>query len=1082
MNYFDNYFKYENGLTVTGLTKELNIFYILNKFKNDNKNILILTNTLYEANTYYDQIKTYIDEVCLFPMDDFLTSVAVAISPDLKNKRLETLNIINEGKKCVVVTNLMGFLRYLPDKNNSSSLSIKISKNKQIERDELLSNLEKYGYNRESLVTTTGEYAVRGYIIDIFIIEEEHPIRIEFFGDEIESIRYFDENTQLSIKEIDEIELKPYVEVMGDSYSSLCDYLNDPTLFIINRDQIDISYEKLLNDINDYNVSNEIDKKYMYEWEEINYNYVIYLNTISDNNYGKVLSFKSKEIDNFNSDFELLGNYCGKNIISGKTIILCLNNENQFKSLVPFLPSYHVVKNNKIIDREINILYKKINRGFIFDKFIIVGANDIEKTKSAVINYKNSYKVGKKIKDFGQLNIGDYVVHSQHGIGIYNGVITLSKNGLKKDYIQINYAGNDKIYIPVEKISTILKYSGKEGAAPKLDRLNSTSWIKKKRELRNRIKDISEELIKLYAARSNVQGTPFRDYAEEAVFGSEFIYDETADQLKAIEDINKDLESSVPMDRLLCGDVGFGKTEVAFRAMFKTIVNNKQVFYLCPTTILSKQQYENALERFKNYPIEIALLNRFTSSKETKRILEGLEKGTIDLVFGTHRLLSNDVKFNKLGLLIVDEEQRFGVTHKEKIKQYKNDVNVLTLSATPIPRTLKMALSGLRDLSIIDTPPTNRYPVQTYVIQENDLIVKDAIYKELSRNGQIFILYNKVASIESKMDQIHRLVPEARITYAHGQMSKQELERVMEEFVNQEYDILLCTTIIETGIDISNVNTLIIYDADNFGLSQLYQIRGRVGRSNRIAYAYLMYDKKKMLNEVAVKRLQAIKEFTELGSGYRIAMRDLSIRGAGDLLGSEQAGFVDTVGIEMYMQMIEEEMKRMKGEEVEEEEEQSNKSLIEVETHISDKYVSDEDIKIEIHQKINEIDGYEKLIEVKNELEDRFGKISKEIEIYMYEEWFEKQAKELGIETVRQSEREIEVELPPNVSKKLNGEEFFIKSYRINPRFRLKYIQERVIVALTLLNQKEHFLYYLVPLLEEVKKEIREKDDDNEKK
>ena len=1082
MNYFDNYFKYENGLTVTGLTKELNIFYILNKFKSDNKNILILTNTLYEANTYYDQIKTYIDEVCLFPMDDFLTSVAVAISPDLKNKRLETLNIINEGKKCVVVTNLMGFLRYLPDKNNSSSLSVKISKNKQIERDELLSNLEKYGYNRESLVTTTGEYAVRGYIIDIFIIEEEHPIRIEFFGDEIESIRYFDENTQLSIKEIDEIELKPYVEVMGDSYSSLCDYLNDPALFIINRDQIDISYEKLLNDINDYNVSNEFDKKYMYEWEEINYNYVIYLNTISDNNYGKVLSFKSKEIDNFNSDFELLGNYCGKNIISGKTIIFCLNNENQFKSLVPFLPSYHVVKNNKLIDREINILYKKINRGFIFDKFIIIGANDIEKTKSAVINYKNSYKVGKKIKDFGQLNIGDYVVHSQHGIGIYNGVITLSKNGLKKDYIQINYAGNDKIYIPVEKISTILKYSGKEGAAPKLDRLNSKSWIKKKRELRNRIKDISEELIKLYAARSNVQGTPFRDYAEEAVFGSEFIYDETADQLKAIEDINKDLESSVPMDRLLCGDVGFGKTEVAFRAMFKTIVNNKQVFYLCPTTILSKQQYENALERFKNYPIEIALLNRFTSSKETKRILEGLEKGTIDLVFGTHRLLSNDVKFNKLGLLIVDEEQRFGVTHKEKIKQYKNDVNVLTLSATPIPRTLKMALSGLRDLSIIDTPPTNRYPVQTYVIQENDLIVKDAIYKELSRNGQIFILYNKVASIESKMDQIHRLVPEARITYAHGQMSKQELERVMEEFVNQEYDILLCTTIIETGIDISNVNTLIIYDADNFGLSQLYQIRGRVGRSNRIAYAYLMYDKKKMLNEVAVKRLQAIKEFTELGSGYRIAMRDLSIRGAGDLLGSEQAGFVDTVGIEMYMQMIEEEMKRMKGEVVEEEEEQSNKSLIEVETHISDKYVSDEDIKIEIHQKINEIDGYEKLIEVKNELEDRFGKISKEIEIYMYEEWFEKQAKELGIETVRQSEREIEVELPPNVSKKLNGEEFFIKSYRINPRFRLKYIQERVIVALTLLNQKEHFLYYLVPLLEEVKKEIREKDDDDEKK
>ena len=500
---------------------------------------------------------------------------------------------------------------------------------------------------------------------------------------------------------------------------------------------------------------------------------------------------------------------------------------------------------------------------------------------------------------------------------------------------------------------------------------------------------------------------------------------------------------------------------------------NKQVFYLCPTTILSKQQYENAVERFKSYPIEIALLNRFTSPKETKRILEGLEKGTIDLVFGTHRLLSNDVKFNKLGLLIVDEEQRFGVTHKEKIKEYKNDVNVLTLSATPIPRTLKMALSGLRDLSIIDTPPVNRYPVQTYVIQENDLIVKDAIYKELARDGQIFVLYNKVATIESIATRLKQLVPEARITIAHGQMSKNELEDVMESFVNHEFDILLCTTIIETGIDISNANTLIIYDADNFGLSQLYQIRGRVGRSNRIAYAYLMYDKSKMLNDIAMKRLQAIKEFTELGSGYRIAMRDLSIRGAGDLLGSEQAGFVDTVGIELYMQMIEEEMRRMKGEEIpEDEEDTSNKSLVEVETHIDDTYVSDEDIKIEIHKKINEIDGYKKLLEVKHELEDRFGKISQELEIYMYEEWFEKQAHTLGITTVRQSDREIEIELPRELSDKIEGDKFFVKAYNINPRFRLKYLHNQVIIALTLLNQKEHFLYYIVPLMEEVMNEV----------
>ena len=1071
MNFFSEYFKYENGLTVTGLTKELNVFYVLEKFKSADQNIVLLTNTLYEANVYYESLKTYTEDVCLFPMDDFLTSVAVAVSPDLKIKRLETLEEIRNNKKHIVVTNLMGFLRYLPDKSNKSNLECILKKDGSFKRDDLLDLLDKYGYVRESIVTTTGEYAVRGFVIDLFIIDEEHPIRVEFFGDDIESIRYFDESTQLSLREIDEIRIKPYTEIVSDNNSSLVDYLDNPCLIMINRDQIELGYEKLITDITEYKEKEEVDpdKKYMFDWDEILYKEVIYLNTISDSNYGKSLDFKSQEIENYCSDFELLGKSCDKYLAGGKTVVISLSKESQFKALEPFLSSYHIVNKDKFIDREINIWYHKINSGFIFDKYVFIAENDIEKVKNAVINYKNSYRIGKKIKDFGQLAVGDYVVHSMHGIGIYNGVITLTKNGLKKDYIQIQYQGNDKVYIPVEQISTIFKYAGKEGSVPKLDKLNSTSWAKKKRELRNKIKDISAELIKLYAARSSIKGTPYKDYEEEAIFGSEFIYDETPDQLKAIDDITVDLDSEVPMDRLLCGDVGFGKTEVAFRAMFKTIVNNKQVFYLCPTTILSKQQYENAVERFKNYPIEIALLNRFTSPKEVKRIIAGLEKGTIDLVFGTHRLLSDDVKFNKLGLLIVDEEQRFGVAHKEKIKEYKNDVNVLTLSATPIPRTLKMALSGLRDLSIIDTPPTNRYPVQTYVIQENDLIVKDAIYKELSRNGQIFLLYNKVASIEGMRDKIHQLVPEARITVAHGQMSKQELESVMESFVNYEYDILLCTTIIETGIDISNANTLIIYDADNFGLSQLYQIRGRVGRSNRIAYAYLMYDKNKMLNDIAIKRLQAIKEFTELGSGYRIAMRDLSIRGAGDLLGAEQAGFVDTVGIELYMQMIEEEMRRMKGEVVEEEEEDtSNKSLVEVETHISDDYVSDEDIKIEIHKKINEIDGLQKLMEIKAELEDRFGKISKEIEIYMYEEWFEKLARKLGIVTVHQSEREIEIELPVEVSNNIDGEKLFVKAYNINPRFRLRYFHKQVIIALTLLNQKEHFLYSIVPLMEEV--------------
>ena len=501
--------------------------------------------------------------------------------------------------------------------------------------------------------------------------------------------------------------------------------------------------------------------------------------------------------------------------------------------------------------------------------------------------------------------------------------------------------------------------------------------------------------------------------------------------------------------------------------MFKTICNNYQVLYLCPTTILSKQQYESALARFKDYPVEIALLNRFTTPKETKRILEDLKSGKIDIVFGTHRLLSDDVKFKKLGLLIVDEEQRFGVTHKEKIKKYKNDVNVLTLSATPIPRTLKMALSGLRDLSIIDTPPVNRYPVQTYVIAENEMLVKDAIYKELARDGQIFILYNRIETIEEVLYRLQRLVPEARIRYAHGRMNKQELDTIMEDFVDHKFDILLSTTIIETGIDIPNANTLIIYNADYFGLSQLYQLRGRVGRSNRIAYAYFLYQKQKTLNDIAVKRLQAIRDFTELGSGYKIAMRDLSIRGAGDLLGSEQAGFVDSVGISLYMKMIEEEMKRLKGEVVIEEDERKD-SLINVETHIDKNYVEDESVRIEIHQMINEVDSEEKFEIIKKQLTDRFGTITEQMEIYMYEEWFEKLALKLQIKDVRQTERSLTIYLPEEISSKIKGDKLFLEAYNINPKFQLKYENRKISISLNIFNLKKHFIYDVVLLLQKI--------------
>lgn len=1069
MDFLNNYFKYQNESEIVGLTPELNIFYILNYFQKTNKNILIITNTLYEANKYFDSISTYTDDCLLFPMDDFVASVALAISPELKIKRLETINVLKENNRKIVVTNLMGLLRYLPDYKSANKLEFKLQTGMSINRDKILEVLDSFGYKKDTLVTSTGEYAVRGYVIDLFLIEQEHPIRIEFFGNEIESIRFFDENTQMSIKEITEITCLPYQEITTSVKSSILDYLDIPMVFEIDKEGIDLGYEKLSEEILTYKKENDTDKNLMFELEDINIKDVIYLNKFI-NNRNKALVYQSNTLDNFNSNFQLLREFVNKKLEDKKTVIFCLSRKAEIDFIKEMFHVARVVDEEHLFTERVNILNKKINNGFEFDKYVVIGEYDIEKINNREIKYKNSYKIGKKIKGFDQLQVGDYVVHTIHGIGQYQGVISLTKNGVVKDYLQIIYADNDKIYVPVEKISTIFKYSSKDGVVPVLSKLNGTAWAKTKKALQKKIHDISLELIKLYAARSKVTGPVFKDDPMDVMFDADFKYEPTIDQQKAFLDVKKDLENKVPMDRLLCGDVGFGKTEVAFRAMFMTAINGFQVAYLCPTTILSNQQYENALQRFKNFPVEIALLNRFTTKKEAERIIDGLKKGTIDIVFGTHRLLSDDVGYKNLGLLVVDEEQRFGVSHKEKIKKYKNDVNVLTLSATPIPRTLKMAMSGLRDLSIIDTAPVNRYPVQTYVIKEQDMVVKDAIYKELGRNGQIFVLYNRIDSIESKKDELEHLVPEARIVIAHGRMNKSQMEDVMQDFIDHKYDILLCTTIIETGIDISNANTLIIYDADRFGLSQLYQIRGRVGRSSKIAYAYLMYSKDKMLNEIAVKRLEAIKEFTELGSGYRIAMRDLSLRGAGDILGSDQAGFVDAVGLDLYMKMVDDEVKRLNGEEPIED--KSNNSLIDVDTHISDSYVSDESLKIEIHQKINEIDSFDKLIEIQKELEDRFGKINEQIKIYMYEEWFEKLALSLHIERVVQNNKIVELEIPANLTKKLKFDKLFMQIYNICPKIQFRSMLNNVYITLPIGNLPKHFVYYLVDILNLIKDEV----------
>ena len=637
-----------------------------------------------------------------------------------------------------------------------------------------------------------------------------------------------------------------------------------------------------------------------------------------------------------------------------------------------------------------------------------------------------------------------------------------------QDYIEVLYADNDKLYIPASKIELISKYTGKEGYAPKINSLNSVAWEKTKQRVKEKIRYEASRLLKVQAERSLKKGFSFsKDSEMQTLFENEFIYELTQDQIKAINEIKKDMESDLPMDRILCGDVGYGKTEVAFRAAFKAIYDSKQVLYLCPTTLLSKQQYESALERFKNYPVKIGLLNRFTSKKEEIKILKELEEGNIDFVIGTHRLLSDDIKPKDLGLLIIDEEQRFGVAHKEKLKEFKSNIDILTLTATPIPRTMQMAMVGLRNLSLIETPPKNRHAVLTYVLEENNKIIKDIIYKEMSREGQVFILYNKVETIERKVKELQLLVPDARIIYAHGKLPKNELEDIMNKFINKEYDCLVCTTIIETGIDIPNANSLIIYDASNFGLSQLYQIRGRVGRSERTAYAYLMYNKNKTLTETAIKRLKVIKEFTELGSGFNIAARDLSIRGAGDILGAEQAGFIDAVGIELYMKMLNNEIKILKGEKIEEEKIKQT-PLIEVNNHIDNNYVSEEELKLTIHKMINNITNIDSYNDIKKELEDRFGRLDNNMIIYMNEELFESYLRNLEGKILINNDLFIEIVFSKEISEKIDYEDLIVTSLNISKDIIFSYKDNKLHIKLKKYNKDKSYIITLNNLLEKM--------------
>lgn len=1012
------------------------LLYIYFKYK---KNILLVLPTLNEATEKYNDLKSYTDDVYLFPEDDFITKSAIAVSPELLYMRINLLNKIKDDKQKIVIVHLNSFIKKLPNIEKYQNQKIILKTGQRVDRKKLIEKLIDNGYKKESIVYNTADFSVRGFVIDIFPVGEENPVRIEMFDNEIEKIKYFDSITQRTTSEIKEITISSLNENFNDNDTSIREYMNNKIVIFHNFNQIKLQEKLIQPQLKYLNIeSNVFTINKLVQKEDL------YLDTI--NNKNKDILIESKSIEKYNSNKEKFLN----DIIKNNGILFSTNKQ--------FL--------NEILklNRKIKISNYHLNNGFIYNNNYYYSEFDLyEYSKIQKIKYNAN--LGNSIASIDSLNIGDYVVHRKTGIGIYKGITTIEKNRMKKDYILIQYKGNDKLYVPVEDISKLYKYSSKEGMKPTINKLNSVEWTKTKLRIKERIKNITSDLLKIYKEREKARIEPLKkDDENQLIFENEFEYEETVDQLKAINEIKKDMEKPRPMERLLCGDVGYGKTEVIFRAMFKAVENNYQVAYLCPTTILSYQQYESALKRFRNFAINIDIINRHFTNKQVQTKLKQLKEGKIDIIFGTHRLLSSDVKYNNLGLLVIDEEHRFGVEQKEKIKKLKSNIHVLSVSATPIPRSLQMSLVGIRDLSLIESAPQNRYPVQTYVIEYNEMLIREAILKEISRKGQAFILYNNVINMNNLVEKYKKIIPEANICYAHGKMTKNEMQDIIYDFTNKKYDVLVSTTIIENGIDIPNANTIIVIDSDRFGLSQLYQIRGRVGRSDRIAYAYLMYRKEKVLTTTAMKRLDAIKEFTELGSGYKISMRDLAIRGAGDILGKEQAGFIDSIGVNMYLDLIKEEVE---GKDYDEEEIKENKeSMLNVSTHIGNEYTDDSEVIINLHKKINGITNKKELNEVLSEIKDRFGITNQELELYAHEKYIEKMLIAENIKINENDNLKVVLKISKQSYQNINIEELFIKTMNITTKFNFTYKNDNILITLLKATLDKNYLYYLEELLE----------------
>lgn len=1123
----------ENSALFGANTGALTLFLqaVLNQIKQP---LILVASDESKAQNLLGQLTGAITQPVLeFPVDSTIATQGAISSPDERSSRIQSLNFLLTKKPGIVVTTPQGLQYELNPAQEYRGGQKRLKVGREYSLEELKLWLNNCGYQRQALVMRPGEYAVRGDIVDIYPLDLDNPVRLEFFGDEVDSIKYFATSSQRSSDEIKEIKISAaqdriydeeglkkaaaviekqmesapaatkdlqnhFADVISElkkgilpqqagfltdfllkQKASLLSYLAPSGLLLLSDIPLIKQSVSEVDEANTSFINDEIKAGAMlpgqhlrFDWQKIfnaDKHHHLYL-SLFERSLGRVrlgqkLNWQTRECEQFFSQMPLIKTQLESYAKAGNTVVVQADSTKRARQIDQNLADYGIdlpiVGADEILQQKSQIIYGDIASGFILPEIKLVYLTERElfnkrpARKHRVHNLENA----QRLRNYTELKPGDYVVHVNHGIGRFEGIKTLENDGQKRDYITITYQKGDQLFVPADQLGLVQKYVASEGKTPHINKLGGSEWAKTKRKVQSKVEDIADDLIELYAKRESEKGFAFSpDDDLQKKFEDAFPYVETPDQLRSAEEIKKDMEKTRPMDRLLVGDVGFGKTEVALRAAFKAIENNKQVAFLVPTTILAQQHYDTILDRFHDFPVKTAMLSRFQSAGEAKKIISGLEEGKIDIVVGTHRILSQDVHFKDLGLLIVDEEQRFGVKHKEKLKQLKANIDVLTLTATPIPRTLHMSMVGVRDLSVMETPPQNRYPIQTYVMEEIPSVIKEAIRRELKRNGQVFYLHNRIGDIEEVTQKLEQLLPEARIGYVHGRMSENQLEDMLYRFLHGEFDVLVTTTIIETGIDMPNVNTMIVENADRYGLSQLYQLRGRIGRSARLAYAYFLYQPNKVLTEVGEKRLDAIRDFTELGSGFKIAMRDLSIRGAGNMLGKQQHGFIDSVGYDLYSQMLSDAIAQKKGKK---HAARSNSDVeLGVEAYIPNDYIADQEEKIEFYKRIKQTQTTDKLNDIEDELIDRFGDYPSAVEDLLAIAKIKILADLAQVKSINKIKDKVRVVFLPAASRELEGPNIFRALEHVSLKAKINLDKTKQLTVLLLLdNTKNRVLF-----------------------